>query len=111
MGWAGAKQKGGAPTRHQTLFTRHSQVKFGGLIINYNSMSKQDLPPIISLENRKRAALQEAIQETLPDLAKADKEVARQFAIKTLEDIRQGNNPDLEPEFRKEIQELGISLK
>ena len=73
-------------------------------------MPKQDLPPIIRLESRKRIALQEAIQKTLPDLAKVDKEVARQFATQTLEDIRQGNNPDLESEFRKKIQELGINL-
>jgi hypothetical protein len=79
--------------------------------INTDPMSKQETSPLKRLENRKRAVLLEAIQETLPDLAKSDKEVARQFAMQTLEEIQEGNNPDLEPNFRKKIQELGIILK
>ncbi len=43
-------------------------------------------------------------------LASEDMEKAREFAIKTLDDIKQGSNPDLEEELRKKAKELNIDF-
>lgn len=66
------------------------------------------------LEAKKREALVWAIDNILPEFANADKVTsrasARVFAAATLDDIRQGNNPDLEPSLRRKVEELGIEL-
>ena len=75
-------------------------------------MPEQDIPLIERLETGKRTVLLEAINELLPGLAQSEdgKDLAEQFARQTLEDIQEGNNPDLEPQLRERIQELGIRL-
>ena len=75
-------------------------------------MPEQDIPLIERLETGKRTVLLEAINEFLPGLAQSEdgKDLAEQFARQTLEDIQEGNNPDLEPQLRERIQELGIRL-
>lgn len=62
------------------------------------------------LEAKKRAVLGWAIDDILPTLAAANSDVATSFAAATLDDIKQGNNPDLEPSLRRVVEELGISL-
>lgn len=62
------------------------------------------------LEALKRNILIEAIEDVLPALASADIATATSFAVATLDDIRQGHNPDLEPSLRRAVEELGISL-
>jgi len=62
------------------------------------------------LERHKREALIEAIDVTLSGLARQAKDLATDFANKTLEEIQQGNNPDLEPALRQKAAELGIEL-
>lgn len=62
------------------------------------------------LECHKREILKTAINVTLPKFAEQDKDLAIKFANQTLEDIQQGNNPDLEPALRKKAAELGIEL-
>lgn len=68
-------------------------------------------PSVERLEAKKREVLIDAINRVLPMLAQANKDSAREFAKKTLEDIQQGNNPDLEPQFRQKIQEIEIEIE
>lgn len=63
-----------------------------------------------NLEKRKRQILEKTMRELVPDMAKQDKELARNLAEQTLEEIQQGNNKDLEPEFRQIMKENGIEL-
>ena len=63
-----------------------------------------------NLERKKREGLEMAIDEGLPRLAKADMDKGTEFARQVLEDIQEGNNPDLEERFRAKIEELGIQL-
>lgn len=67
-------------------------------------------PSRVRLENIKRAILIESIDDTLPSFASQDLAAARRFAQTTLVDIREGNNRDLEGQFRAKIAELGIEL-
>ncbi|MBU0577777.1 MAG: hypothetical protein KJ597_05900 [Nanoarchaeota archaeon] len=62
------------------------------------------------LESGKRRALEMAMDVTIPLAVKRDIVGATRLAIQTLEDIREGNNPDLEPAFREKMEELGIEL-
>lgn len=76
-----------------------------------NLGSQPEEPSVKRLEAKKREVLIDAIDRVLPTIARANKDSAHEFAKKTLEDIQQGNNPDLEPQFRQKIQELGIEIK
>lgn len=72
-----------------------------------------DLDPIAKLERleaTKRLIIKEAIDDTLPSLAVGDIREATMFALSTLDDIRQGHNPQYEPLLRAKAQELGIDL-
>jgi hypothetical protein len=62
------------------------------------------------LEANKRAVLINAIEDILPELVAASSNIGRRFAASTLEEIQQGNNPDLEPSLRRAVEELGINL-
>jgi len=69
-----------------------------------------NLPTPDDLEKRKRQILNEVIESNIPQLAKEDIELAKQLARQTLEDIRLGNNQDLEKRFWEVIKECGIDL-
>jgi len=77
-------------------------------------MSEQSIdfkpPTIEDLERRKREILEEVITKTIPELTSKDKELGRKLAKDTLEDIRFGNNPDLEGKFWEIIKQCGIDL-
>ena len=73
-------------------------------------MPERHQPSIESLEAKKREAVIREIDEALPTLASQDLELTKISAQKTLEDIRQGNNPDIEEKLRNKAQELGIDL-
>lgn len=62
------------------------------------------------LEAKKREILVWAIDDILPTLAAASTDKGRTFAVATLDDIKQGHNPDLEPSLMRKVEELGISL-
>ena len=64
----------------------------------------------IRLEAKKRAVVIREIDEVLPLLASRNLNLAEESARKTLADIREGNNPDLEEKLREKAEELGIDL-
>jgi|GEM_PF-1746212 len=61
------------------------------------------------LEQNKRLALLNGMQ-ALSSFAKVNINVATNFALDLLQDIREGNNPDLEPALRDKAEELDIDL-
>jgi len=65
------------------------------------------------IEGQKRQISDTAINDILPKLKEggADKAEIIRFCRILLEDIQQGNNPDLEGVFRSKIEELGIQLR
>ena len=63
-----------------------------------------------SLEERKRQIIKEVIESNIPQLAKEDKDLAKKLAQQTLEDIRLGNNQDLEKRFWEIMKECEIEL-
>lgn len=67
-------------------------------------------PAVQKVEAQKQTILDVAINDYLPELAVADTRIAVRFALATLDDIRQGNNPQYEPLLLAKAQELGIDL-
>ena len=63
-----------------------------------------------SLEERKRQIIKEVIESNIPQLAKEDKDLAKKLAQQTLEDIRLGNNQDLEKRFWEIMKECEMEL-
>lgn len=78
--------------------------------LNALIMNEHFSPPDDGLERKKREVLEMAIDQQLPMFARIDPAIARNFAVQLLEDIRFGNNPDLEDRFRSKLQELGIII-
>ncbi len=62
------------------------------------------------LRQSKRAALEHAMNDSIPLLARFSRESATTLAKQTLEDIQLGHNPDFETIFRQRMLELGIDL-
>ncbi|MFA7686115.1 MAG: hypothetical protein WCX95_04945 [Candidatus Gracilibacteria bacterium] len=62
------------------------------------------------LEERTRAVLLDVIDDSIPAMARQDVQRAKRLAERTLVDIQEGRNRDLETYFRNKIQALGIDL-
>lgn len=67
-------------------------------------------PVVQKVEARKQDILDIAINDHLPHFAAADTRTAVRFALATLDDIRQGHNPQYEPLLISKAKELGIDL-
>lgn len=67
-------------------------------------------PAIQRVEEKKVDLLKLAINDHLPYFAAFDIQVAVNFAVRTLYDIRQGNNPQYEPLLIAKAKSLGIDL-